>query len=970
MIEVQDNGSGISPANYGAVALKHHTSKLSSYSDIASLETFGFRGEALSSLCALSTLTVTTCLASDVPKGAKLTFEPSGKLNGTSVVAAQRGTTVSVNGLFHNLPVRRRELERNIKREWQKVIALLNQYACIQTNLKFSVSQQPNKGKRILLFSTKGNPTTRENIINIFGTKTMTALVPLELNLELQPTTTGRGVLAGPVDHNASREVRVIGHVSRPTHGDGRQTPDRQMFFVNGRPCGLPQFAKVFNEVYRSYNSSQTPFILADIQLDTHMYDVNVSPDKRSILLHDQNDLLDNLRNSLAALFDMQDYSVPTSQLLKSKQILAGNRDGQRDPSSNPSTPKTGQATDEVEGVSSSGSDEGEDFSSDGKVPHGRARRIGSARSLSKDTSGQDLISRWVERKTGNRVTHEVKAVSPEIGCTITTAAELHRLAAQGKTPPTSRSGPLRSILDGKTRPVQDFNKRLEEHSTTPASEMLDENSPSPSPAEADSMEIEQPAIRAVHVIRPQTPKLGSQYTRAQAHERQASITIGNHTSTTDLTGPQPAVVKNSHFHKEAAPSFGSRLSQLFSAVKSLPDGSDGDEDIEEDYASEVSTSPDATKNTDKEPPTTDDQADPFRRRRSSSSLFVTEETAAEEEKNATPGELPNAEILEILQIPSPDAPLAQSNIAESRGQSLRGGYRRKDATLQATQHLRLSENIIQSKMSVWKESVSRLKSITSTDKSVTDLSAPDAEEQLSLIISRKDFLKMRIIGQFNLGFIIAVRPSESMQSAGGDDMATDDELFIIDQHATDEKYNFERLQSTTVVQSQRLVNPKRLELTALEEEIVMQNIPAIEANGFKVDVDTSGDEPVGSRCQILALPLSREITFNLSDFEELISLLGDEPTESKHIPRPSKVRKMFAMRACRSSIMIGKPLTKGQMETLVRHMGELDKPWNCPHGRPTMRHLCKLQPWDEAGWGHDKKRLAAARWRDYGRGA
>ncbi len=86
------------------------------------------------------------------------------------------------------------------------------------------------------------------------------------------------------------------GHVSRPAHGEGRQTPDRQMFYVNGRPCGLPQFAKVFNEVYRSYNASQSPFIFADVRLDTHLYDVNVSPDKRSILLHDQGRMLDNLR--------------------------------------------------------------------------------------------------------------------------------------------------------------------------------------------------------------------------------------------------------------------------------------------------------------------------------------------------------------------------------------------------------------------------------------------------------------------------------------------------------------------------------------------------------------------------------------------------------------------------------------------------------------------------------------------------
>ena len=83
------------------------------------------------------------------------------------------------------------------------------------------------------------------------------------------------------------------------------------MFFVNSRPCGLPQVAKVFNEVYKSYNISQSPFIFANIVLDTSMwhswtsicmltladaYDVNVSPDKRTILLHEQNALLEALR--------------------------------------------------------------------------------------------------------------------------------------------------------------------------------------------------------------------------------------------------------------------------------------------------------------------------------------------------------------------------------------------------------------------------------------------------------------------------------------------------------------------------------------------------------------------------------------------------------------------------------------------------------------------------------------------------
>jgi hypothetical protein len=145
-IEVQDNGSGIVPDDYETIALKHYTSKLSTYDDLSLLQTFGFRGEALSSLCALSKFHIITARASDGPKGAKLEFEQSGRLKGTSVVAAKQGTTVVVETLFHNLPVRRKELEKNAKREYSKVLELLQAYACISTGVKFNISNHVAKG--------------------------------------------------------------------------------------------------------------------------------------------------------------------------------------------------------------------------------------------------------------------------------------------------------------------------------------------------------------------------------------------------------------------------------------------------------------------------------------------------------------------------------------------------------------------------------------------------------------------------------------------------------------------------------------------------------------------------------------------------------------------------------------------------------------------------------------------------------
>ena len=302
-IEVQDNGIGISSDNYETVALKHYTSKLSNYDDLSSLQTFGFRGEALSSLCALSNFHIITARADQAPKGTRLDFENSGKLKATSVIASQKGTTVTVEDLFLPLPVRRRELEKSIKREYGKVLGLLQAYACISTKARISISNVMAKGKKGVVFATKPNSTTRENIANVFGTKALQVLVAMDLQLDLQPT----GSLHSDSD---SRRVQILGHVSRPVFGEGRSAPDRQMFFVNARPCALPQLAKVFNEAYKSYNVSQSPFILANLIIDTNAYDVNVSPDKRTIMLHNQSTLLESLRASLSKLFEEQDQTI------------------------------------------------------------------------------------------------------------------------------------------------------------------------------------------------------------------------------------------------------------------------------------------------------------------------------------------------------------------------------------------------------------------------------------------------------------------------------------------------------------------------------------------------------------------------------------------------------------------------------------------------------------------------------------
>ena len=91
-----------------------------------------------------------------------------------------------VENLFKNLPVRRQELAKNIKREYSKVLGVLQAYACVSTNVRFSVSNVMAKGKKGNVFATKSNPTTRENIANVFGAKALSSLVAMDLKFDLQ----------------------------------------------------------------------------------------------------------------------------------------------------------------------------------------------------------------------------------------------------------------------------------------------------------------------------------------------------------------------------------------------------------------------------------------------------------------------------------------------------------------------------------------------------------------------------------------------------------------------------------------------------------------------------------------------------------------------------------------------------------------------------------------------------------------
>lgn len=945
-----------------SIALKHYTSKLSTFEDLTSLQTFGFRGEALSSLCALSELHVTTAQAHQAPRATRLDFEPSGKLNKTQVVAGQRGTTVSVERLFKRLPVRRRDLEKNIKREYGKVLNLLHAYACIGTGVRFSVKNTVGKTKNVVVFATSGNPTTKQNIANVYGAKTLSALIPLDLSLEFEPSAPKIRSVGGDQDGEVNK-IQVQGHISRPVFGEGRQTPDRQMFFVNSRPCGLPQIAKAFNEVYKSFNVSQSPFIFADFHMDTNAYDVNVSPDKRTILLHDAGAMIESLKTSLTELFESADQTVPQSKPSFKQQFLGSSQASVA--SRKPSVPEPAVA--DEEGEEEKEEEDAQDEEDD--ADEGAESTQDSAQKRMKSfLSGLGSSSRGVESSSARSSVLDHRPLDPSP--TVTPARPVVREVSsqvhstQGRT--DREESP--SELDG----TQDQPDTQEEIETAG-----DEDEPSQSTAIFDEQPTSSqadPSVETPNAIQNAFDRMRPRRMPAEV----ATITIGNRTVTSTVGSGIPKkrtadgdsdggfMERKRRIHTPSRPGIFSQFAVPGSQATEVSKDTDEEEEIEDEAEDEAE---DKAKDIQDDQPEDGSQSfvpdnesdhapDDMGEERESpepdaggpiepNTQASAPDNMTEEEKKAHE----EAEVQRLIQEAEEKAALPGENTT-NRANKMNKGAVHKDSTVHLVGSINGSFSKIQSQMEKLQQS---LQSPTAGASKIPDadeatISQQTAEDRLSLTVTKDDFAKMRIIGQFNLGFILATRSSTSKD----DTIIGKDELFIIDQHASDEKFNFERLQAETIVQNQRLVQPKTLDLTAVEEEIVLENRAALEKNGFIVDIDDSGNEPIGRRCKLVSLPLSKEVVFGVRDLEELIVLLSETPatgTTTKrdvYIPRPSKVRKMFAMRACRSSIMIGKNLTSRQMERVVRNMGSIDKPWNCPHGRPTMRHLMSLGEWDE----------------------
>lgn len=260
LVQVIDNGCGMTPADARLAFDKHATSKITSLEDIYNLSTFGFRGEALPSIAAVSEVELVTRTEGDT-LATKVVIE-GGEFRSQEMVVGAKGCNFKVSNLFYNVPARRKFLESS-EREANKIKCEFRRVALCHPEVAFMLYKDDAPIYNLPV------GTLRSRIAGVMGRSIAAQL------LEVSTSTT---------------IVKVEGYVGRPEFAKKRK--DEQYFFINGRFFKSPYLHKAVMAAYEKLiPAGLTPSYFLYLTVDTQKVDVNVHPQKTEVKFSEESEI-------------------------------------------------------------------------------------------------------------------------------------------------------------------------------------------------------------------------------------------------------------------------------------------------------------------------------------------------------------------------------------------------------------------------------------------------------------------------------------------------------------------------------------------------------------------------------------------------------------------------------------------------------------------------------------------------------
>ena len=300
LLQITDNGTGIRKEDLSIVCERFTTSKLKEFSDLNSIRTFGFRGEALASISHVAKLTILTKTA-DSACGFKVEYRDGKPLDPKpKPCAGNQGTQITVQDLFYNVPTRLRVLKSPAD-EFNRISEVMTKYAVHNSGVGFSLKRASADSAAGGEIRTQAASDVRTNISALYGSAVAKEL--LDFNMD---------------ESNTQLKFKASGLVTNPNFSSKKLV---FLLFINNRLVGSGSLKRALDLVYAAYlPKGSHPFVYLSLEVEPSHVDVNVHPTKHEVHFLNQDEIVDKVQKGL----DETLRSCNSSRTFKAQAVIPG----------------------------------------------------------------------------------------------------------------------------------------------------------------------------------------------------------------------------------------------------------------------------------------------------------------------------------------------------------------------------------------------------------------------------------------------------------------------------------------------------------------------------------------------------------------------------------------------------------------------------------------------------------------------
>ena len=943
-ILISDNGSGIPASNFETLCQRGTTTKLSSFEDVFKIKSFGFRGQALSAISHLCDLTLITKTKDD-KNTYKVDYDNEGKIlnkdilpENSDIFYNQRkswinkknnneisGTLLLIKNIYKNNNLRKQILNKNVDLFLHEISELIQSYVIINLKTNFEFYSQIKGENKLIISTNDSNNSFIGRLEVIFGKNFADKLMNFSFKNEI---------------------ISVDGYISKDIISGSKYNKSKpvKIYFVNGRKIdNIKSLDKIILDTYQRYNKTFNPSRIISITVPEGSYDINMGEKKNEVIFLKQNEILNIFEEYLVKFHEEKMKLSTINSNIEIKNNLNNDLMSQflnqklkpRDPSY---MDEHDQSKDIIKPITFSKEKieiktynkynimKKDDESEENSVSNNSDLNLNFDKNRNDNELDNSIKNKYEKKKENNSEEN----------------IEIEESEEESKNDKELKKMKIieNEVLEG-----------LEEE------ENIDDSSSDNNIIKKKNKIIKKEIKSEVK----HNPKFNFLYNKNNNNKNSCQNkkddknnindydinNVKDKDNNSNLKFFNPKLEYLQKFQKNKSNSQNSSIkntmnnnNNFFLNLKSQKNPII----IEKKEEEKIINKKEKENNIEEEEDYNDDFSNfNFNKKKENKDEKIKEEEVEEKEekenniilskdkKQFSFDDFLNKEEKEEIK---------NKNIFEDKNESNMKNKKEKEKNI-LNQEIKKKEKTYAFNLNplnqYQKENIFSKKK----QKELYNFSTKEKKYNYPKIltlktIEKEDFKKMNVIGQFNKGFII----TELNKS-----------LFIIDQHAADEKINYETLLKNLTITRQPTICPIKVDMFSIAEKNTIYSQKDLYSQlGFNLHKEHDN-------IYITTFPSIYSYKFKYEDFVNIVRKLQEKnyniiEGKFKNDKNNDLVKKLFlsdsvlkyiATKACRMSIMIGVTLDKNRMEQVLSDMSKILSPWNCPHGRPTMRLLHEL---------------------------